>query len=94
MWPNLAYDYGSIPFADVTATLPALGNVNSTIIGDFDRNLRYDVLMIRGATRPTGAAFENNTRVEGWIARDERRPGELRVRCPDERHHHDDRLES
>ena len=74
VWPNLAYDYGSIPFADVTATLPALGNVNSTIIGDFDRNLRYDVLMIRGATRPTGAAFENNTRVEGWIARDDGDP--------------------
>ena len=69
IWPNLAYDYGSIPFTDVTAQLPALGNVNSTITGDFDRNLRYDVLMIRGATRPTGAAYVNNTRVEGWIAR-------------------------
>ena len=74
IWPNLAYDYGTIPFVDVTATLPALGNVNSTITGDFDRDLRYDVLMIRGATRPTGAAFDSSNRVEGWIARDEGDP--------------------
>ncbi len=69
IWPNLAYDYGSVPFVDVTSQLPALGNVNSTIIGDFDNNLRNDVLMVRGATRPTGAAYYSSTRVDGWIAR-------------------------
>ncbi len=69
-WPYLAYDITTIPFVNVTDQLPSLGNVNSTIVGDFDGNLRTDVLMIRGATRPTGAAMAGNNRVEGWIARD------------------------
>ncbi|HEX5787954.1 MAG TPA: VCBS repeat-containing protein, partial [Woeseiaceae bacterium] len=68
-WPYLAYDITNIPFVDVTASLPSLGNVNSVIVGDFDRNLRTDVLMIRGSTRPSGAAFANSQRVEAWFAR-------------------------
>ena len=70
VFPNLAYDTSTLPFTDVTAQLPSGGNVNGSIIGDFDGNLRTDILLTRGATRPAGAARVNNRRVEAWVEKD------------------------
>lgn len=70
IFPNLAYDTSTLPFTDVTALLPSAGNVNGSIIGDFDGNLRTDILLTRGATRPAGAAHVNNRRVEAWVEKD------------------------
>jgi len=70
VFPNLAYDTSTLPFTDVTAQLPSSGNVNGSIIGDFDGNLRNDILLTRGATRPAGAAQVNNLRVEAWVEKD------------------------
>lgn len=69
-FPFRAYDTGSLPFLDVTASLPSLGNTNGAILGDANNDLRTDFILTRGATRPAGAAQASNQRVEAWIEKD------------------------
>lgn len=56
-----AFDLSSLPFPDISADFPAIDGVNDVIIGDFDNNLRSDLLLLRGALRPSQVkVFEGN----------------------------------
>jgi len=62
---------GPFPFSvSVTSNnydIPPIGLANDAAIGDFDNDLRTDILVTRGSTRPNGASKINNNRLEGWF---------------------------
>ena len=61
---------GTFPFSVTNADpsfIPAIGLVNDTALGDFNNDLRTDMVMTRGTTRPNGAAKVNNNRLEAWL---------------------------
>jgi hypothetical protein len=41
------------PFRNVSAALPEVVDVSDVVLGDFDRNLRTDMLLLKGALRPS-----------------------------------------
>ena len=56
------------PFPGVANSLfPSINMTNDAAIGDFNNDLRTDVVVTRGGRRPAGAAKVNNTRIEGWF---------------------------
>lgn len=62
---------GPFPFSQSLSSsnydIPPLGTVNDAAIGDFDNDLRTDIVISRGATRPNGASKINDNRIEGWF---------------------------
>ena len=67
-----AWDMSSMPWRDVTSLFPATTNVNDIIIGDFDRNLRNDMLLLRGALRPSEVLAFNGNQVEAQFINGDR----------------------
>ncbi|MCH5375640.1 MAG: FG-GAP-like repeat-containing protein, partial [Planctomycetes bacterium] len=54
--------------SDAEADLvPAIGNVSDTIVGDFNNDLRQDIIAIRGALRSIGASKVNATSIDAWF---------------------------
>jgi len=51
----------------VTSLIPTIGNVSDTIVGDFNNDLRQDIIALRGALRPIGASKLNDTSIDIWI---------------------------
>lgn len=47
--------------------IPEFGNTNDAAIGDFNNDLRTDIVVTRGALRGNGAAIVNENRVEAWF---------------------------
>jgi hypothetical protein len=52
--------------------LPATTNVNDIIVGDFDGNLRNDMLLLRGALRPSEVVAFNGSQIEAQLINGER----------------------
>ncbi|MEX0707143.1 MAG: FG-GAP-like repeat-containing protein [Woeseia sp.] len=59
-----AWDISSLPFQDVSSELPAVNGVTDVIVGDFDRNLKNDMLLLTGALRPSEAIAFDSSHVE------------------------------
>ncbi len=58
---NAAYDFSSVPFSNDSAAMPSTNLVNEIIPGDFDGDLRTDMVLLRGALRPSEVEiFEGN----------------------------------
>ena len=57
-----AWDMSRRPWLNVTSSLPGTTNVQDVIVGDFDRNLRNDMLLLRGAQRPSEEPYSTATR--------------------------------
>jgi hypothetical protein len=68
LFPNGVFDTSTLPFTNLTSTLPTSPNVNDSVVGDFDGDLRSDIFLVRGAIRPSGASRVNPNRIESWIA--------------------------
>ena len=68
-FPKTIYDTsaGTIPFADITNTLPSASNTVDTVFGDFDNDGDNDIIAIRGALRTNGASLVSPTQIEAWI---------------------------
>lgn len=48
-----AWDMSKRPFTDVTSMFPSVSAVNDVVLGDYDGNLRNDMLLLRGGLRPS-----------------------------------------
>ncbi len=59
-----AWDISSLPFQNVSSELPTVDGVNDVVVGDFDRNLKDDMLLLTGALRPSEAVAFDSSRVE------------------------------
>ncbi len=59
-----AWGMSHLPFANVTSSLPATTNGNDIVVGDFDNNLRNDMLLLHGALRLSEAITFNGNRIE------------------------------
>jgi len=66
-FPLRVFDVSQRPFVNVTSSVPAATQVNDTIIADFNRDLRNDIIMTRGLLRPTGASQVSSRRIESWV---------------------------
>ena len=53
-----------------SSLVPSINLVNDAAIGDFNNDLRTDIIVTRGSTRPTGASKTGNNTIEAWF-----RPG-------------------
>ena len=59
-----AWDLATLPFVEVSSGIPSVSGVNDVVVGDFDGDLRTDMLLLRGALRPSEVASASNGRVE------------------------------
>ena len=66
-FPLKVYDVSQRPFVNVTSSVPVGTQVNDTVVADFNRDLRNDIVMIRGTLRGTGASQISSQRIESWL---------------------------
>ena len=66
-FPVKVYDVSQRPFVNVTSSVPVGTQVNDTVVADFNRDLRNDIVMIRGTLRGTGATQVSSQRIESWL---------------------------
>lgn len=66
-FPWRVYDVGTLPFLDLTATLPSTLRVVDTVIADFDGDLRQDYLLVRGNMRSSDAVTDGTNRIEAAL---------------------------
>jgi len=71
VFPLGAFDYSTFPFTNVTNSLPTVSHVNDTAVADLDGDLLTDMVMTRGAIRPSGATLVNSNRIESWLRKDD-----------------------
>jgi len=50
-----------------TDIIPKIGNVSDTIVGDFNNDLRQDIIAIRGALHSIGASKVDDTSIDAWF---------------------------
>ena len=67
-----AWDMSSMPWKNVTSSLPGATNVQDVIVGDFDRNLHNDMLLLRGAQRPSQVVVFNGNQIEAQFVNNDR----------------------
>ena len=67
-----AYDFSSVPFKNDSASMPPIGSVNELITGDFDGDLRTDMILLRGALRPSQVAIFDGNSIEAQFVNDTR----------------------
>ncbi len=63
-------DEGTFPKSVTGASsslIPAIGLSNDAALGDFNNDLRTDIVVTRGALRPAGASKINDNRIEAWF---------------------------
>lgn len=73
-------DQGTFPFDTYDVTngyfssgnsldylFPNVSNVNNSIPGDFNNDLKTDLILMRGALRPSGAAKVDDYSIDGWL---------------------------
>jgi hypothetical protein len=70
VFPRGAYDYSTSPFTNITSSLATVSNVNDTITGDFNNDLLNDMVLTRGAIRPSGATLVGDRHIEAWLRKD------------------------
>ncbi|MBA3564354.1 MAG: VCBS repeat-containing protein, partial [Gammaproteobacteria bacterium] len=66
-FPLRVFNIATFPFRDVTGSVPSATLVNDTAVADFNRDLRSDIVMTRGAVRPSGAKLVSDTHIEAWL---------------------------
>ncbi|MCP4928659.1 MAG: CRTAC1 family protein [Gammaproteobacteria bacterium] len=68
---QVAYDISTSPLQKVTSSLPSISNVNEIITADFDGNLRTDMVLLRGALRPSEVkVFDGNSIEAMFVSKD------------------------
>lgn len=50
-----------------TDNIPKIGNVSDTVVGDFNNDLRQDIIAVRGALHSIGAAKVNDSSIDAWF---------------------------
>ena len=66
----LGVDEGGFPVSVTGASaslIPSISNVNDTAVGDFNNDLRTDIIATRGSMRPNGASQVTAHRAEAWF---------------------------
>lgn len=69
-FPAETYDISSGEFSldkSLNSFFPAVGNVNNSITGDFNNDLKTDIILNRGALRPSGAAKIDDYSIDAWL---------------------------
>jgi hypothetical protein len=64
-FPERALDISTYPPVNISASLPPATLVNDIVIGDFDNNLRNDMLLLRGVLRPSQIKVFDGNKIEG-----------------------------
>jgi hypothetical protein len=63
-FPSRIYDFGYLPFHDVSSALPAVSHSVDTVIADFDGDLMPDIFYARGTLRASAVAMNGANRIE------------------------------
>lgn len=66
-FPWRVYDIGTLPFLDLTATLPSTLNVVDTVIADFDGDLQQDMFVVRGNMRSSDVVADGTKKLEAAL---------------------------
>ncbi len=68
---QLCADADNFPEAESSSAalnaIPSTGNVADNTLGDFNNDLRQDIIALRGALRPHGAAKVSDTGIDVWF---------------------------
>ncbi|BFM08448.1 ASPIC/UnbV domain-containing protein [Halioxenophilus aromaticivorans] len=54
----------------VSDRVPFMANVLDTALGDFNNDLKQDIIVLRGGLRPNGASKISDTEIDGWFRYD------------------------
>jgi len=73
-FPYRAYDISTLPFTNVTSSVPSVNLANNSIVADFNNDLLTDIVVTRGTLRPSGAALASPFRIESWLRKDDSQP--------------------
>ena len=63
-FPSRIYDFGHLPFRDITPSLPAVSHSVDTVIADLDGDLLPDIFYARGTLRTSAVAMNGDNRIE------------------------------
>ncbi len=66
-FPTNVYNTATLPFTDITGSLPLVTHVIDTVAADFNNDLRTDMILTRGALRPSAAVQVDTHRIESWL---------------------------
>ena len=66
-FPWRVYDIGTLPFLNLTATLPYATQVVDTVIADFDGDLQQDYFLVRGNMRSSDVVLDGTTKLEAAL---------------------------
>ncbi len=73
-FPEKVYEVNTVPFTDITATVPTTGLAVDAAVADFNNDLLPDILLVRGFLRPDQALKITDSppggvdRIESWHA--------------------------
>jgi hypothetical protein len=66
-FPVRVFDVSQRPFINVSSSFPSVPLVSDAISADFNNDLLYDMVLIRGLLRPSGATQVSPHRIESWL---------------------------
>ncbi|BFM05557.1 CRTAC1 family protein [Halioxenophilus aromaticivorans] len=70
-FPQEVYDLSGGGFsnsATLSNLIPNVGNVLNSFAGDFNNDLKTDIILMRGSLRPPSAAKIDSHSIDGWLA--------------------------
>lgn len=67
-------DEGTFPREDALGLIPTMNQSNDAALGDFNNDLRTDLVVTRGVLRPVGATRIDANRIEAWFRGGSSRP--------------------
>lgn len=67
LFPDKVYDINTTPFTDITAQFPQINRDIDAVIGDFDNDLRQDLLVVRGEARVAEALLANSRTIHAQL---------------------------
>ncbi|MVF13315.1 hypothetical protein FT643_14325 [Ketobacter sp. MCCC 1A13808] len=66
-FPQAIYDFSTGSFRSITSLVPTVSNVVDSISGDFNNDLKSDLVLMRGALRASGAAKIDDRSINAWL---------------------------
>ena len=66
-FPVRAWDVSTRPFTNVTSSMPIVSLVSDSVVADFNNDLLYDMVLVRGLQRPSSAKLATPNRIESWL---------------------------
>lgn len=66
-FPVAGFEMSTLPFSEITSSLPKVGIVNDTAVGDFNGDLLSDMVLVKGRLRRNQSKIVGVNLIETWF---------------------------